>query len=1227
MSYVESRTRTDAREAIRSIGSRMAEAGDRLHAEKMRQLAGKAADRLLNMAFCGHFSAGKSSLINRLCGQSLLPSSPIPTSANVVTIRGGEAGATVKRAKGAEGEDVYADIPLAQLVEYCKNGEDIESVSIRYPIPLLADKAALLDTPGIDSTDNAHMMATESALHMADVVFYVMDYNHVQSEINFAFTKRLQEWGKPLYLIVNMIDKHRERELPFAEYRDSVRHAFESWHIKPDGIVFTSVKRPDDPNDEWGKLVALIERLKLLSEALQDDSLVKSVRHLIGEHGKWLAECNEPDKARLRARLEEEGEAELPARYEALLRTIEERKRTGERLLAEWRKEAVQLLDNANITPAATRDAAHHYLQSRKPGFKVGLFARAAATAKEIEGRLSAFAADYAEKVEANIVWHLRGQLVKAGEPYGFGPARIDEALAAALRSIDAEWLAALVQPGAVASNEYTLNYSKQIAADTKSAFRRVAFELIDDIVRIVHADSDRDVAALLREKEQLEERLGAYRELQSIEREERRREEALLELFPYEAPDRVRDKLPDPGLLGGPMAGSGSAKPAADGGASAPARWSFALDGAAGDERDEAGEGAGANFRATMARTATRLTEACELLAPIPAMQSIVRSMTEKAERMAQSRFTIALFGAFSAGKSSFANALMGESVLPVSPNPTTAAINKMMPPTEEWPHGSVKVRMKAESAVRDDVLFSLNVLGVQAADMEAALARIEALTPDRVGPSGKPHYTFLKAVRKGWSEAKEALGAELRVDLERFRDFVAEESKSCFVEYIELYYACPLTEQGMILVDTPGADSINARHTGVAFNYIKNADAILFVTYYNHAFSQADREFLLQLGRVKDSFELDKMFFLVNAADLAASREELDGVVGHVADNLLRYGIRQPRIYPVSSLLALDAKERRDRAKTAASGIARFEGDFLKFAVGELAGMAVRSAGQELQRSAGLLDRWISGAREGEEQRKRQVETVRQARAQAELLLGSLETSDEEREAKKEIDELLYYVKQRLTYRFGELFQYAFNPAALREDGGSIRSSMRAAWYDLLRLLSYDLSQELYATTLRVENALNRLAAKRHETLRERVRSLLDGYEAGDYESAPFQTPAVAETIQVAADEKWLAGFYKNGKQFFEGTGKSQLREAVEKRLGEPIAEYVALHGERFAEAYAGLYRERAAAVQEQLSRRVREHADGMLAALEMKIDIGRLTETRQRLQALLSDSCGEF
>ena len=74
---------------------------------------------------------------------------------------------------------------------------------------------------------------------------------------------------------------------------------------------------------------------------------------------------------------------------------------------------------------------------------------------------------------------------------------------------------------------------------------------------------------------------------------------------------------------------------------------------------------------------------------------------------------------------------------------------------------------------------------------------------------------------------------------------------------------------------------------------------------------FSRADREFLIQLGRVKDTFALDKMFFLINAADLAESEEELEMVKGYIADQLLQYGIRNPRLFAISSLCALEEKQ----------------------------------------------------------------------------------------------------------------------------------------------------------------------------------------------------------------------------------------------------------------------------------------------------------------------------
>ncbi|GAK02462.1 hypothetical protein JCM19037_697 [Geomicrobium sp. JCM 19037] len=58
--------------------------------ERLARISSKlAGEPTYSVAICGHFSAGKSTLINQLLGAALLPSSPIPTTANIMTILGG----------------------------------------------------------------------------------------------------------------------------------------------------------------------------------------------------------------------------------------------------------------------------------------------------------------------------------------------------------------------------------------------------------------------------------------------------------------------------------------------------------------------------------------------------------------------------------------------------------------------------------------------------------------------------------------------------------------------------------------------------------------------------------------------------------------------------------------------------------------------------------------------------------------------------------------------------------------------------------------------------------------------------------------------------------------------------------------------------------------------------------------------------------------------------------
>src|SRR5690606_3925874 len=154
----------------------------------------------------------------------------------------------------------------------------------------LPEGVTLLDTPGVDSTDDAHRRSTEAALHLADAIFYVMDYNHVQSEGNLHFVRRLKERNKQVYLVINQIDKHREEELSFDRFRERVEETFSGWEPAVDGVFYTSLRQPDHPHNALNDLKQQIRELVLNRSELLEQSLYREASHLVREHLRVLEE-------------------------------------------------------------------------------------------------------------------------------------------------------------------------------------------------------------------------------------------------------------------------------------------------------------------------------------------------------------------------------------------------------------------------------------------------------------------------------------------------------------------------------------------------------------------------------------------------------------------------------------------------------------------------------------------------------------------------------------------------------------------------------------------------------------------------------------------------------------------------------------------------------------------------------------------------------------------------
>ncbi|MFD9626708.1 dynamin family protein [Peribacillus muralis] len=1195
-------------------------AGDTGNADKLKQLIMKVNDEEFIIAFCGHFSAGKSSMINFLLDEQVLPSSPIPTSANTVKVQKGEDYAKV----------FYHNQPpvlfpapydFKEVKKFAKDGDSVSAITISSKHFSLPDSCAIMDTPGIDSTDDAHRVSTESALHLADVVFYVMDYNHVQSEVNFLFTKELLEAEKPTYLIINMIDKHDEGELGFQDFKLSVSEAFANWNVYPDGIFYTSVRDLNNKDNEIEDVRKFIYEMANRGQSHGKDAIMQSANALIERHLGWLKEQYEEEHANefeVLSELPYEERTHLTHQVDSLMK--EKHSLTGriEAIKVQYSEALETILKSAYIMPASTRDLGKSFLESAQPDFKMGLLFAKKKTEAEREERIRTFLADLQEKVKTQVEWHLKELAVKT-----LTKAEVhDSALESKAQTMSIEVTEAYIKdslkPQVDITGEYVLNYTNDLATSIKKKARDVSEGFLNQIASVMQGIVEEQSQSIAQELAGFAEFAEALKVISVINAEieaQSARLEAIYDQPAAWAPEHDVENLLSQWNEEEKNVTVKIMKPAEDSireQVKEPAVAEQALQDVLPSKSNPMPDATNIRGKEKLMETATNLQQAAHLIAPLRGFQSLYKELSDKANRLEKQTFTVALFGAFSAGKSSFANALMGESVLPVSPNPTTAAINKIMASDADHPHGTATVKLKTEAMLLEDVSLALAAFDKSAKTLDEALQLAgEIIAKAGEVDKGKTHLSFLRAFHQGMPEHKDDLGNVVTVDLEGFKRFAAEESKSCLVDLIELRYDCEMTKQGMVLVDTPGADSINARHTGAAFEYIKNSDAILFVTYYNHPFSRADREFLIQLGRVKDSFAMDKMFFIVNAVDLAQTTDELEEVMDYVTDQLNGFGIRFPKLFPLSSKGALSEKQVPGSFKHSFlpnSGIFEFQKQFDFFIENDLTGLAIESARAAVKRTEELLRDVIAASRQDEKTKRKALETLSSEAQDISEILSVMKGDAEKQRLKKEIDELTFYSKQRVFFRFNDFFKESFNPAVLKDDGGDLKMVLKQALTNLLDALGFDLAQEMRATALRSEMFVNKLLNEKQNGLVQQMQKVRKTISLQPFEPSERESPEFAGAFVHldTADFKRELALFKNPKSFFEKNEKVKMSEGLQKRLDEPALIYVKEQGERLYALYNEALDQELQAIQNKFKTEVADIFAGLRAALEEKVDV---------------------
>ncbi|MBM7094455.1 dynamin family protein [Bacillus sp. H-16] len=868
---------------------------------RLQKLTRKFSSPSFEVAFCGHFSAGKSTLLNRLVGAEILPTSPIPTSANVIAIENGELGLSVQSRGNDENQVFKGEIPWPKVREWGMNGHDISGLTITGPFPFLGKHSRILDTPGVDSTDAAHEAVTLEQLYTTDAIVYVMDYNHVQSETNLYFLKQCSIEKKPVFLVINQIDKHNEEEVSIEEFKRSLNTVLDKWGIQTEDVFFTTMKEPSHPLNEFTRLESMLKAILFHGEELFEQSGIRLQQGFLNAVQLRLEEEKQEKIEEVKEEMEEKGFDESQLSEKSILQTRIDQLCNYE----EWLKQSFQdhfkrTFSNVTLFPYTTTELAENWIESLKPGFKVGVLFTKKKTEEERENRFNDLVTELEDKVKTLLFYKVKTYLQELDRT----KLTNKDAFETALSKFQVPDLSIILQQSVKTDHtdrQYVRTFTSQVTGTVVRDIQDQANSLLALYAAGMEKQNQSELKALKEKQTNLEEVEVFEEKMDSLSTEydriillvDKKRSElkedshfrkALKETMKKSYPDNgdtlalTEIELPEESVI-------------------------------ATDQQDQKIKREKTFNEKSTAQWLEKVNSVMCEYQDVALLSNERKQLMERVERFNNQTFIVSLFGAFSAGKSSFANALLGADVLPVSPNPTTATVNTVQKSTDEHAHGTAEVIVKSEDTIEKEIKAVSKEIGA-----DLTLDTIKSWKASKKGyvtSTQKTYAEYLETLRDSLLATKWELGSTFTLTHGELKPVVADEAYACLVEQVNLFYDCKVTKSGVVLVDTPGVNSIHGRHTNVAFKQMRQSDAIFYLTYYNHAFSKADEYFLQQMGKVNESFTDDKLYFVINASDLASSEGELNGVRKHVKDQLVRNGIESPRLFHLSSKEGLRLKK----------------------------------------------------------------------------------------------------------------------------------------------------------------------------------------------------------------------------------------------------------------------------------------------------------------------------
>jgi predicted GTPase len=292
---------------------RLAAVADALGAERIaaeaRELAERVAEGRFYVACVGQFKRGKSTLLNALVGERVLPAGIVPVTTVPTVLRYGRRRSARVRTSRGGWEEADPDA-LEEYVSEERNPENekgIEAVEVFLPAPILASGMCLVDTPGLGSVFAGNTAATHAFIPHIDAALVVVGTEPPLAGEELALVETVAWQVDALLVVLNKADRVSDADrgvaIAFAQR-----------------VLERRLRRPVERIYE----VSAIERLEGRAPARDWPALIGALDGLVRGSGRALARRAEE---RGLARLSDQLVSLVDAERGALLRPVVESER------------------------------------------------------------------------------------------------------------------------------------------------------------------------------------------------------------------------------------------------------------------------------------------------------------------------------------------------------------------------------------------------------------------------------------------------------------------------------------------------------------------------------------------------------------------------------------------------------------------------------------------------------------------------------------------------------------------------------------------------------------------------------------------------------------------------------------------------------------------------------------------------------------------------------------